>query len=213
MTVIEGVVMALAAISAIGVVASPQTLYSALSLVVTVAMLAVLFLLLNAQFLFAVQLIIYAGAVMVLFVFIIALLEPKAEERPKLSDPRSIVGIIAIAATTTAIFVGATNGVTYASTCDAGNICMRGAAVGQSTSNQNADPYKTFSYPAEAVNQQPDSCPPAPQQCGGNIQTVAGQVFTTFLLPFEITSLLLLVAAIGAVYLTRKSGPKAGGAS
>ena len=39
----------------------------------------------------------------------------------------------------------------------------------------------------------------------GNIQTVAGQLFTTYLLPFEITSLLLLVAIIGAVYLTRRA--------
>jgi hypothetical protein len=38
----------------------------------------------------------------------------------------------------------------------------------------------------------------------GNVQTVGGQLFTTFLLPFEITSLLLLVAAVGAVYLTRR---------
>jgi NADH-quinone oxidoreductase subunit J len=80
MTVIFAVVIALAAVSALGVVFSRQTIYSALSLVVTVTMLAVLFLLLNAQFLFAVQLIIYAGAVMVLFVFIVALLSPDAEE-------------------------------------------------------------------------------------------------------------------------------------
>ena len=39
----------------------------------------------------------------------------------------------------------------------------------------------------------------------GNVQTVGGQLFTTFLLPFEITSLLLLVAAVGAVYLTRRA--------
>ena len=54
MTVIFAVVIALAAVSALGVVFSRQTIYSALSLVVTVALLAVLFLLLNAQFLFAV---------------------------------------------------------------------------------------------------------------------------------------------------------------
>ena len=41
----------------------------------------------------------------------------------------------------------------------------------------------------------------------GNVQTVAGQLFTNYLLPFEITSMLLLVAAIGAVYLTRRSSP------
>ena len=58
-------------------------------------MLAVIFLLLNAQFLFAVQLIIYAGAVMVLFVFIVALLSPDAEDRPAL-DLRAIIGGVGV---------------------------------------------------------------------------------------------------------------------
>ena len=110
--------MLLSALSAIGVVASPRTLYSALSLVLTVGMIGVLFLLLNAQFLFAVQLIIYAGAVMVLFVFIIALLQPGQDERAKVTDPRAIVGILAIGATTVAIFLAASNGVTYSVNCN-----------------------------------------------------------------------------------------------
>ncbi|MDQ2961161.1 MAG: NADH-quinone oxidoreductase subunit J, partial [Candidatus Dormibacteraeota bacterium] len=70
-----------AAVSALGVVFSPQPLYSALSLVLAIGALAAIFLVLNAQFLFVVQLIVYAGAVAVLFVFIIALLAPGAEER------------------------------------------------------------------------------------------------------------------------------------
>ena len=56
-----------------------------------------------------------------------------------------------------------------------------------------SNPYHTFSFPPDAVNN------------AGNVQTVAGQLFTNYLLPFEITSMLLLVAAIGAVYLTRRS--------
>ena len=95
MTVLFAVVIALAAVSALGVVLSRQTIYSALSLVLTVSMLAVLFLLLNAQFLFAVQLIIYAGAVVVLFVFIVALLSPDAEDRPTL-DLRAVIGIAGV---------------------------------------------------------------------------------------------------------------------
>jgi len=81
MTVIIWVAGALAALSALGVVFSAQPLYSALSLVLTIGALAVIFLVLNAQFLFVVQLIVYAGAVMVLFVFIIALLSPDREDR------------------------------------------------------------------------------------------------------------------------------------
>ena len=181
MTALIAVVMALAAISAIGVVLSPQTIYSALSLVVTVTMISVLFLLLNAQFLFAVQLIIYAGAVMVLFVFIIALLNPEAEDRPAL-DYRAMIGLAAVVAVTILVFVTARNGITY------GSGGFRGQHVGAAS-----NPYHTFAFGADVVN------------AAGNVQTVAGQLFTTYLLPFEITSLLLLVAAIGAVYLTRRT--------
>jgi NADH-quinone oxidoreductase subunit J len=182
-TVIFAVVIALAAVSALGVVLSRQTIYSALSLVLTVTMLAVLFLLLNAQFLFAVQLIIYAGAVMVLFVFIVALLSPDAEDRPAL-DLRAIIGVLGVVVVTALVFVAARNGITYNTSG------FHGVAVGA-----GSNPYHTFNFPQDAVNN------------AGNVQTVAGQLFTNYLLPFEITSMLLLVAAIGAVYLTRRSSP------
>ena len=183
MTVIFAVVIALAAVSSLGVVLSRQTIYSALSLVVTVSMLAVLFLLLNAQFLFAVQLIIYAGAVMVLFVFIVALLSPDAEDRPAL-DARAVIGIGGVIAVTVLVFLAARNGITYSTNG------FHATTVGTAS-----NPYHTFSFPPDKVD------------AAGNVQTVAGQLFTNYLLPFEITSMLLLVAAIGAVYLTRRSSP------
>ena len=196
MTVIFAVVIALAAVSALGVVFSRRTIYSALSLVVTVAMLSVIFLLLNAQFLFAAQLIIYAGAVMVLFVFIVALLSPDAEDRPIL-DIRAVIGGLGVvvvtvlvfvdfrgAYATLLVFVAARNGITY------NTEGFHATGVGTAS-----NPYHTFSFPADAVSN------------AGNVQTVAGQLFTNYLLPFEITSMLLLVAAIGAVYLTRRSSP------
>ena len=55
----------------------------------------------------------------------------------------------------------------------------------------------------QASNARSLSYYPDDVNAAGNVQTVGGQLFTTFLLPFEITSLLLFVAAIGAVYLTR----------
>jgi NADH-quinone oxidoreductase subunit J len=189
MTVIFAVVIALAAVSSLGVVLSRQTIYSALSLVVTVSMLAVLFLLLNAQFLFAVQLIIYAGAVMVLFIFIIALLSPDAEDLPAF-DYRAMIALAGVVATTVLVFLAARNGVTYNSQGFRA-IALLGACQTQQAAHAACDPYRTFAFPPDAVN------------AAGNVQTVAGQLFTTFLFPFEITSLLLLVAAIGAVYLTR----------
>jgi NADH-quinone oxidoreductase subunit J len=185
MSVMLGIAMVLAAVASLGVVLSRQTIYSALSLVATIVMISVVFLLLNAQFLFAVQIIIYAGAVMVLFVFIIALLSPDAEDRPGL-DWRSLIGLGAIVAVTVVVFIAARNGITY----NGGGI-FRGEVIGSGN-----DPYHTFTFGPTAVN------------LAGNVQTVAAQLFTTFVLPFEITSLLLLVAVIGAVYLTRGGGPR-----
>ena len=143
------------------------------------------FLVLNAQFLFVVQLIVYAGAVMVLFVFIIALLSPGAEERVRI-DSRFVVGAVVAVGITVAMIVAARNGITISA-----NGTFRAQQIGQAS-----NPYHAFSFDQGnlgAVN------------AAGNVQTVGGQLFTTFLLPFEITSLLLLVAAVGAVYLTRRT--------
>jgi NADH-quinone oxidoreductase subunit J len=177
----------LAFFSAVGVVAAPRTIYSALSLVLTMISLAVLFLVLNAQFLAAVQVIIYAGAIMVLFVFIIALLSPGSgtEEEEPARDWRLMVGLIAVAYITVQVFVLATNGTTY----DKNTHVLRGVALSQAAM---PDDKISFQYRPDDVN------------ANGNVQTAGGSLFTTFLLPFEITSLLLLVAAIGAVYLTRR---------
>ena len=190
MNILVAVVAGLAAIASLGVVLSRQTIYSALSLVVTIAMISVLFLLLNAQFLFAVQLIIYAGAVMVLFVFIIALLSPDAEDRPAL-DWRTFIGLGAVAAITILVFIAASNGITYNNSGFRAQQLL--AACAASPAARACDPYNTFAFGVDPVN------------VAGNVQTVAGQLFTTFLLPFEITSMLLLVAVIGAVYLTRRA--------
>ena len=132
-------------------------------------MLAVIFLLLNAQFLFAVQLIIYAGAVMVLFVLIVALLSPDAEDRPAL-DLRAIIGGAGVALVTVLVFI-VRNGITY------NTAGFHATSVGSAS-----NPYHTFSFPADTVN------------AAGNVQTVAGQLFTDYVLPFEITSIVLLVA-------------------
>jgi NADH-quinone oxidoreductase subunit J len=154
-------------------------------------MLSVLFLLLNAQFLFAVQLIIYAGAVMVLFVFIIALLSPDVEDRPAL-DYRAFIGLAGVVAVTILVFVVARNGVPFN---DQGfrAVQLNPICAHLTTPHAPCDPYATFSFPVDQVN------------AAGNVQTVAGQLFTNYVFPFEVTSLLLLVAAIGAVYLTRRN--------
>jgi NADH-quinone oxidoreductase subunit J len=193
MNVIAGIVGVLALISALGVVSFRSPIYSALSLVGNMVLLAVLFLLLNAQFLAAVQVIIYAGAVMVLFVFIIALLSPGNEDKPRI-DMRFVVGAAAVLYITLQIFALVGNGITY----DKGAVACTSAQQ-QGCSQKPLQGQKVGAASnAGALLFYPDDV-----NAAGNVQTVGGQLFTTFLLPFEITSLLLFVAAIGAVYLTR----------
>src|SRR5215813_13936875 len=75
---------------------SQNTVTSAMFLVLTIASLAGLFVLLHAFFLAAVQVLVYAGAVMVLFLFVIMLLDVKAEERRRIKTFGAVTGAIAI---------------------------------------------------------------------------------------------------------------------
>ncbi len=172
MTVIFGIAAVLAFLGALGVVLSQRTLYSALSLVLNMVSLAVLFLLLDAQFLAAVQIIVYAGAVMVLFVFIIALLSPGAEERVRPLELRMLLGGVAAVVFTVVI----------------GRLTLNGITVG----------------PGGRFHGGIGPFAPTVVNAHGQVQTVGEQLFTTYLLPFEVTSLLLLVAAVGAVYLSKR---------
>ena len=155
------VAAALAVIGGIGVITFRQPIRSVLSLVLVMLALSVLFLLLSAQFVFAVQIIVYAGAVMVLFLFVIALLGPARElGRGRLRFQTAL----------SSLFVLALLGLMYA--------LIQGIQY-----------------------RQPDK---ADLSIFGSVQWVAAYLFTNYLYPFELTSILLLVAAIGAIYLSRK---------
>jgi NADH-quinone oxidoreductase subunit J len=163
---LAGAVFAVAALLAllggIGVVVSRQPMRSVLSLVVVMLALSVLFLLLNAQFVFVVQIIVYAGAVMVLFLFVIALLGPARElGRGRLRFQGWLTGVFVT------VF-----------------LIMLWAMLGG------------------AQYRQPDQT--TDMSIFGTVQSVGVGLFTTYLYPFELTSILLLVAAIGAIYLSRK---------
>ena len=148
-------------LGAVGVVAFRQPMRSVLSLVVVMMGLSVLFLLLSAQFVFVVQIIVYAGAVMVLFLFVIALLGPAREvARGKLRFQGWL----------SALFILVLLGLMWA--------MLQGI---QYRRPENAD-LSIF----------------------GTVQSIGIGLFTTYLYPFELTSLLLLTAAIGAIYLSRK---------
>jgi NADH-quinone oxidoreductase subunit J len=146
---------------AIGVISFREPIRSVLSLVVVMLALAVLFLLLSAQFIFVVQIIVYAGAVMVLFLFVIALFGPARElarTRLRFQSWLSVLFVLALLGFMWAML----QGVRY---------------------------------------RQPEQ---TDLSVFGTVQSIAVGLFTTYLYPFELTSILLLVAAIGAIYLSRK---------
>ena len=149
-----------ALVGAAGVVLMRNPIGSVLSLVLVMLSLSVHFLLLSAQFLFAVQIIVYAGAVMVLFLFVIALLGPIRELATE-RLPRQ--GLLAV------IFA-------------AGFAVLLVSLLGN------------LQYHAPG---------PADLNLFGSVEQVAIGLFTTYLYPFELTSLILLVAAVGAIYLSR----------
>ena len=151
----------LAIAGGIGVITFHQPIRSVLSLVVVMLSLSVLFLLLSAQFVFVVQIIVYAGAVMVLFLFVIALLGPaRVTARSRLRFQTGLSSLFALA------FFG----LLYA--------MLQGVQY-----------------------RQPDH---TDLSVFGTVQSIAVGLFTTYLYPFELTSVLLLVAAIGAIYLSRR---------
>lgn len=159
------IVAALSASSGVGVVLSRRPLYAALSLVVNMLSLALLFLLLSAQFLAAAQVIVYAGAVMVLFVFVITLLNPTREDSP-VREPMQVGIAVFLAAAFTLL-----SGIAFLATRRPGT------------------------FPAELTV--------AGGPTLGSIQALGTSLFNDFAYPFEVTSLVLVVAAVGAVYLSR----------
>ncbi len=153
---------ALMLIFGISVIAQPNPVSSALSLVVSFIALAVLFVSLDAFFIGIIQILVYAGAVMVLFLFIIMLLDLRSGQRKK-AHAVTVAGGILIAL----IFV---------------------AELGQVL---HAFPEGNRTAPALG----------APVQ---DVQSVGHVLFTSYNLPFQIVAVLILVATIGVVVLSKK---------
>ncbi|HOX55531.1 MAG TPA: NADH-quinone oxidoreductase subunit J [Candidatus Paceibacterota bacterium] len=146
------------------VVANPfsrNPVTGAMFLVLTIVSLAGLFVLLHAFFLAAVQVLVYAGAVMVLFLFVIMVLDLKAEERRKLKT-LGVAGGLVSAGAILAIFLS--------------SLLHLSSSLGASES---------------------------PGIEGGTVR-LGKSLFTDYLLPFEIVSLILLVAMVGVVLLSKK---------
>ncbi|MDA8038499.1 MAG: NADH-quinone oxidoreductase subunit J [Actinomycetota bacterium] len=158
---------AISVIGALGVVLSRNPVHSALMLVMTLFGVAVLFVEENAQFLAAVQVIVYAGAIVVLFLFVIMLLgvdRREVTERDPLRGQRAVALLLGILGLVEVILLAGGKWPTGAHSA-AGAINVTGRS---------------------------------------NVALLGDAVFTTYLLPFEITSALLVIAVIGAVVLARR---------
>ncbi len=151
-----------AVVCAINVVVQTHPISSAVSLIGVMGSLAILYLLLGAEFIAAAQVIVYAGAVMVLFVFVIMLLNAGAEVRRGRSLMVQLLGIPLL-------------------------ISFLGLVAW----------FVERIYPPTARVQFGGFT-------GGTPRAIGQALFTTYLLPFEVTSILILIAILGAIVLARK---------
>ena len=155
-------VAALAVASAVGLIVKKNPIHGALFLVVNLGCVAVLYLTLGAEFLAAAQVIVYAGAIMVLFVFAIMVLIPGKEETGP--DPRRRWRLLALPA---------------------------GALL-----------FAQLILIVGAVRR--TSGPGSPGRVSGSVEAIGRLLFTDYLFPFELTSVLLLAAMVGVMLLARK---------
>ena len=157
-----------AVISALMLVMRKNPVTCAVSLIITFISFAGLYILLNAHFIAAIQILVYAGAIMVLFLFVIMLLDLKREEdflsRLK---AQKFFGIALAVIILAEVFAAISS--------------INGMLLTRSI------------YSAENI-----------VEAGGNTKVIGRLLFTDYLLPFEVTSILLIVAIIGAVFLGKK---------
>src|SRR5437868_6949548 len=149
---------------AIAMVAQRNPLYSAISLIGVFVSLACLYLTLQAPFIAAVQVIVYAGAIMVLVVFVIMLLNVEEEVR----RPVRLHFLIPVSVVLAAVLVA-----------EAAFMLKLGGAA-------RVEPI-------------------APQTGVGLTASIGTGLFTEYLLPFEVTSVLILMALVGAITLARRT--------
>jgi NADH-quinone oxidoreductase subunit J len=153
-------------ITAILVIVQRNPVASAIYLIITLFSLAGVYLLLNAQFIAIIQVLVYAGAIMVLFLFVIMLLNLEKEKR--LITRHRLQKVLGV-------FLG----------------IILLAQIG-------------MIFNSVLLEGSKGKFPPEKVAALGNTEVVARLLFTDYLLPFEITSVLLLVAIIGAIVLAKR---------
>lgn len=160
---------------AISMVAQRNPLYGAISLIGVFISLACLYVTLAAPFIAAVQVIVYAGAIMVLVVFVIMLLNVEEAERL----PLRLRALVPIAVGLAAV------------------LFAEAAFIIFFVRNSASTPIRAINSSSGAVCCFSDV---------GLTSSIGAGLFTTYLLPFEITSILLLMAIVGAITLARRGG-------
>ena len=160
------IVAAITVVTGVYLIFEKNPVFGALYLIQTMVSIAVLYILLEAQFVAAVQIIAYAGAIMVLFLFVIMLLNLDIKEEAKNALPFQRIPAILMGIALFAV------------------ICI----VIKAKLLQGKHDQYTTAY----VN------------TVGNTKLIGNLLFTEYLLPFEITSILLLAAAIGAIMLAKR---------
>jgi NADH-quinone oxidoreductase subunit J len=168
MTVLQGSFVYLAAVvlgGSVLVVTRRNPVHSVLWMLLVFVHIAIVFVFLNAEFLAAMQIIIYAGAVLVLFLFVLMLLDLRASDLERKLQKQWPLGVIL--ATSFLVVLG----------------------VILSRSRAQVEPGR---YTVDFIQNE------------GNVSTVGKVLFSEFILPFEIASLILLVAILGAVVLAIK---------
>jgi NADH-quinone oxidoreductase subunit J len=148
--------------SAAMVVTRRNPVHSVLYLLVTFFSVAAVYVLLHAEFVAAVQVLVYAGGIMVLFLFVIMLVNLKSTLGPRVRIHATVSATIGVAVLAMILYVYSAGTPATADTSD-------------------------------SILRQ-----------GGNLQAVGAAIFKDYLLPFEIASVLLLVAMIGAIVLARQ---------
>ena len=172
---------ALTVLGAVGVVTLKSPVHSALSLLWTFLMVAALFILRQAEFLAAVQVLVYGGGIMVLFLFVIMLVNvrrlPAEEAFLSRVAPWAVLGGVLL-----------------------GSLIALGILLGtMATGGGDLDALRTITAAdGSAV-------------VAGNTEAVGLTLYTTYLVPFEIVSVVLLVAMIGAIVFGRRDAALGGG--
>jgi NADH-quinone oxidoreductase subunit J len=154
--------------SALNILLQRNPMYGALSLIGTLLSLSALYLTLRAQFIAAIQIVVYAGAIMVLFIFVIMLLNvPKVQ--PQIEKQK---------------------GLRYLA------IPFAGAMIAEMFFVLRSVPPRALPAVTSAIA----------DQAVGTTWSIGVGLFTSYLLPFEVTSVLILMAVVGAMVLARREG-------